>query len=48
VETTEADGELRELRSTVLCCALFMFFFFGQWIMQKEKEKGKRKRKSSG
>jgi hypothetical protein len=43
----EADGELRELRSTVLCCALFMFFF-GQWIMQKEKEKGKRKRKSSG
>jgi len=29
VETAETSGELRELLSTVLCCALFLFFFFG-------------------
>jgi hypothetical protein len=28
VETAETGGELRELLSTVLCCALFLFFFF--------------------
>ena len=28
VEIAEVGGELRELLSTVLCCALFMFFFF--------------------
>ena len=43
VETTEAGGELRDLLSTVLYCAMFMFFFFGQWIMQKTKEKEKEK-----
>jgi hypothetical protein len=33
VEMTEGGGELRELLSTVLCCALFLLFFFGQWRM---------------
>ena len=27
--TTDVDGELRELLSIVLCCAMFLFFFFG-------------------
>jgi hypothetical protein len=30
VETTEVGGELRDLLSTVLYCAMFLFFFFGQ------------------
>ena len=34
VGMTEASGELREL----LCCALFLFFFFEQWKMQKIKD----------
>ena len=44
VERAEANGELRELLSTVLYCALLLFFFFWQWRMQKTEGK----RKSSG
>ena len=29
VDMTEGGGELRELLSTVLWCALFVLFFFG-------------------
>jgi hypothetical protein len=32
VETVKADGERRELLSTVLCCALFLFFFFDVFV----------------
>jgi hypothetical protein len=41
VETMEAGGELRDLLSTVLYYAMFLFFFFGQWRMQKMREKKK-------
>jgi len=47
METLEAGGELRELLSTMLSCALFLFFFFGQWRMQKTKKKEKGKRKNN-
>jgi hypothetical protein len=32
MKTTEAGGGLRELLSTVLFCALFLFFFFDVFV----------------